>query len=180
MKILNARDTTHWAYRQTQNFIDKFSEACIYAQEKHGFDAVTLMAQFALEIGWKGETIKLNTQDDLLGEWVDSKNLGNIKAFKSWTGKKGYKNVREYEDGGYVNLIQPFRIYDNYKDSINDYIDVIKRNFTKAYNERKDSDMYLYQLQEGRRKYATDPDYENKVKRVRQQNFIYEVENETA
>jgi len=175
MKILNARDTKHWAWAQTQNFIDIFSGACIYAQEKNGFDAVTLLAQFALETGYGEKILIVNTYPNLTGEWIDSKNLGNIKAFKSWHGKKGYKRVLEYVDGKKTYPIEPFRIYDSYKDAIDDYIEVIKKNFPKAYNERKDGDKYLYQLQTGRKKYATDPDYEGKIQRIRKHNFILEV-----
>ena len=109
MKILNARDSKHWAWRQTQNFIDVFSGACIYAQEKYGFDAVTLLAQFALETGYGKNILIVNTKPDLSGEKIHSHNIGNIKAFKSWTGKKGWKRVLEYVNGKKTYPIDAFR-----------------------------------------------------------------------
>jgi len=183
MKILNARDTKHWAYGQTQNFIDTFGSACILAQEKHGFDAVTVLSQFALETGYGKKILMVNTESDLSGVYYDSKNLGNIKAFSSWNGKKGWKRVTEWIDGKQTRPIDAFRVYDSYKDAIDDYIALIKRNYPEAYKVRKDGNKYLYHLTSGKKKYATDPiaeidgdpSYVEKIQRIRQQNFISEV-----
>lgn len=137
-----------------------------------GFDYATIAAQIATETGYGWRLQNLNTSRWLRGRIVPSNNPGNITASSDWMGKTGYAPVYEYVNGKYYREIREFRRYNTLEEGIQDYIHVIEHKFPDAYAVRHDGDAYLNALQdEYGGKYATDPNYVETIRKVRDTFF---------
>lgn len=91
-------------------------------------------------------------------------NFGNMTAGKSWTGRIVEGNDKD-KDGKPIK--QRFRAYDSLDDFVKDEIQFL----TKLYDFDQNDDLstFLNKLQggnKGKRKYAEDPSYKNKVKQI--------------
>ncbi|ASA55042.1 flagellar assembly peptidoglycan hydrolase FlgJ [Vibrio gazogenes] len=127
-----------------------------------GVDASVLLAQAALETGW-GTKVVANARGS-------SHNLFNIKADRSWQGDKMATQTLEYYDQTPVVEKASFRSYDSYQDSFNDYVHFLKKNpryMTALNNHQGNPTSFIEGIHQAG--YATDPDYANKVLRVRSQ-----------
>lgn len=120
--------------------------------------AKALVAQAALETGWGRFVLK-----DENGK--SSYNLFNIKAGRTWTGDTVSKLAREYRDKDNVGFERSaFRAYSSYRESIEDYIKLIKTTrYNKALEAKTDEDYIRLIYSSG---YATDPNYVAKVTEV--------------
>jgi flagellar protein FlgJ len=163
-KIINKRPNL----ANVQKFVDGFGDACLAAEKETGITALALMSQIALETGWGGHILKVHEN----GTRIVSNNLFNIKAFKSWKGRKGTARVWEVVNGKKIWVDgEPFRVYDNYEDSIIDYCNLILKNkrYAAAVPVKNDAKKYLTAVWEGG--YATDPDYVSKMMSIIEKNF---------
>lgn len=110
-----------------------------------------LLAKNALESGW-GKS----AQGDF--------NFGNITTGSSWKGR--FVNGKD-KDGSGKEITQKFRAYDN----LDAYVDDEVKFLTSLYdfNQDDDFDTFIGKLQgnnSGKRSYAADKDYANKVRGI--------------
>lgn len=147
------------------NALNVLIDPALEIEEKEGFQAEALIAQACLETGWLKHIISI--KDENTGKVISSNNLFNIKAGLNWKGEKICKQVLEYNKKGEKYLEEScFRKYKDYKESFEDYVNLIKNNkrYEKAYQSRFDVPTYLKELQKAG--YATDPDYANKILKI--------------
>lgn len=91
-------------------------------------------------------------------------NFGNMTAGKSWTGKIVEGNDKD-KDGKPIK--QRFRAYNSLDDFVKDEIQFLTRLYD--FDQNDDLSTFLNKLQggnKGKRKYAEDPSYKNKVKQI--------------
>lgn len=122
---------------------------------KYGIDWRALTGQAILETGWLRFCIKDKTHGD-------SYNIFGIKG----TGPAGYVIVRTHEydkKGNKYYVDDKFRMYNNLSECFEDYIKLIKNGYPQAWKVRHNYEAYVKALISGPRKYATDPEYANKV-----------------
>lgn len=149
-----------------QRFVAKFAEAAVGAEREHGLPAEAMLAQAALETGWGDHILK--GKDKATGKTVSSNNLFNIKKGSSWQGPVVVKRVHEYDTNGkkYYTM-DPFRRYESYQESFEDYCRLIR--FLKCYTPavraaaKGDVEGYLKALTGV---YATDPSYDKKCLKI--------------
>ncbi|MGZ4959903.1 MAG: flagellar assembly peptidoglycan hydrolase FlgJ [Methylomonas sp.] len=139
-----------------QEFMNQMLPHAQQAATALGVDANLLLAQAALETGW-GQSVIKNSQGD------SSYNLFNIKANKAWQGKQAKVMTLEYDGGVARKEMAGFRSYDSYKDSFDDYVNLIKSNprYSEALKKAGNPAQYMHELQQAG--YATDPRYAEKV-----------------
>jgi flagellar protein FlgJ len=144
-----------------QDFIRKLKPYANKAAKSLGVDPSLLLAQAALETGWGDKMVK--------NSMGSSNNLFNIKANRSWSGDKVATQTLEYEGRTPVMEKTAFRAYDNVQDSFNDYVKFLNNNprYATALQNSKDSKEFIQGIHKAG--YATDPDYANKVLRVKNQ-----------
>lgn len=154
--VLN-RDTTE--FKNSEHFTNTMLPYAKAAAKQLGVDPKVLVAQSALETGWGKSVGKLENGQT-------SYNLFNIKVGSGHTGSQYTKNTVEYSDGIAKREKASFRAYNNYQESFNDYVNLIKNNprYQDALNEVSDSKQYIKSIQQAG--YATDPRYAEKVSRV--------------
>ena len=72
-------------------------------------------------------------------------------------------NTIEFEEGVAATKKAPFRVYDSFADSMQDYVGFVKQNprYEEAVKQSQSPQDYFSELQKAG--YATDPDYANKV-----------------
>ncbi|MBS3964552.1 MAG: flagellar assembly peptidoglycan hydrolase FlgJ [Methylomonas sp.] len=126
------------------------------AARELGVNPGVLLAQVALETGWGQSVIK-----DGRGE--SSFNVFNIKADKTWQGRQARVSTLEYDGGVPSRTTAGFRAYESYKDSFDDYVNLIKSHprYSEALKKADNPAHYLRELQQAG--YATDPRYAEKV-----------------
>ncbi|MDH5767110.1 MAG: glucosaminidase domain-containing protein, partial [Gammaproteobacteria bacterium] len=135
------------------------------AADQLGVSPDVLVAQSALETGW-GKHVRYFSNGD------NSFNLFGIKADKRWQGESISFNTLEFNDGAMQKQQARFRAYGSLAEAFNDYVDFIQTNpryqpaLEKAYNPAA----FTQELQ--RAGYATDPDYAEKINRVRSSELI--------
>ena len=131
------------------------------AATKLGTQAEVLIAQSALETGWGQKIIR--TQDG-----SNSHNLFNIKTGQGWQGKTATVDTLEFEQGQAVKQQAQFRVYDDIKQSFNDFVDLLTQGerYQAAIKQAQDPKAFIEGLQAAG--YATDPQYAKKVIRVLQ------------
>lgn len=138
------------------DFISSMWQHAKKAASKIGVSPAVMIAQSALETGWGKHIIK-----DKNGE--SSFNLFNIKALRDWNGEKAAQSTLEFEGGVPVRKIEPFRVYNNFTEAFDDFVDFLKSNgrYQPALKEAGDSERFLQNLQKAG--YATDPNYADKI-----------------
>ncbi|MDC0611931.1 flagellar assembly peptidoglycan hydrolase FlgJ [Vibrio sp.] len=155
------RQSSDASFNGPQDFVNKLKPYADRAAKALGVDPSLLLAQAALETGWGDNVIK-----NSLGS---SNNLFNIKADKSWAGNKVATQTLEYEGATPVLEQASFRAYNNFQDSFNDYVRFLNSNprYANALHNSKDSNDFIRGIHDAG--YATDPDYADKVLRVKNQ-----------
>ncbi len=125
-----------------------------------GVDADVLVAQSALETGWGKHTPKN-------ADGSNSFNLFGIKADQRWQGEKLEITTREYRHGVMQQEQASFRSYDSVAQAFEDYTQFILDNprYQQALEYGYDAKAYARELQKAG--YATDPNYAEKINRVR-------------
>jgi flagellar protein FlgJ len=144
------------AFEDAQSFIEQLYPAAQQAAEQLGLDPKALLAQAAIETGW-GQHMIHNTSGQ------NSHNLFGIKADRRWQGDRAMVNTIEFEQGVASTKKAPFRVYDSFADSMQDYVGFVKQNprYEAAVKQSQSPQDYFLELQKAG--YATDPNYANKV-----------------
>ena len=144
------------AFDDAQSFIEQLYPAAQVAAEQLGIDPKALLAQAAIETGW-GQHMIHNTSGQ------NSHNLFGIKADRRWQGDRAMVDTIEFEQGIAATKKAPFRVYDSFADSMQDYVGFVKQNprYEDAVKQSQSPLDYFSELQKAG--YATDPDYANKV-----------------
>jgi flagellar protein FlgJ len=144
------------AFENAQSFIEQLYPAAQKAAEQLGIDPKALLAQAAIETGW-GQHMIHNTSGE------NSHNLFGIKADRRWQGDRAMVDTIEFEKGVAATKKAPFRVYDSFADSMQDYVGFVKQNprYDEAVNQSQSPLNYFSELQKAG--YATDPEYANKV-----------------
>lgn len=144
------------AFEDAQSFIEQLYPAAQQAAEQLGIDPKALLAQAAIETGW-GKHMIHNTSGQ------NSHNLFGIKADRRWQGDRAIVDTIEFEQGVAATKKAPFRVYESFADSMQDYVGFVKQNsrYEDAVKQSHSVENYFSELQKAG--YATDPDYANKV-----------------
>jgi peptidoglycan hydrolase FlgJ len=143
-----------------QKFIEKMLPQASAAGRELGVDPRAIIAQAALETGWG-----TSKPGDASGT---SHNLFGVKAGAHWQGASVASGTTEYESGVASNEIARFRAYASEKDSVNDYVSLLRDNprYAAALNTGADVRAFATALQKGG--YATDPHYASKLSAIHQ------------
>ena len=136
-------------------FINQWLDPAIKAAKQTGIPYQVIIAQAALETGWGQKQI---TTDD----GKPSYNYFAIKAGSTWQGKTTQITTSEYTKDEKIKTIQHFRVYDNLRQAVEDYVRLLSQNpryqmVTQA-PTAKDAAIALQQAN-----YATDPNYADKL-----------------
>ncbi len=138
------------------------------AAAKLGVDPRALMAQAALETGWGKAVIQRP-------DGSSSHNLFNIKADHRWDGARVFKDTLEYRDGIAAKERAPFRAYESYAASFDDYVNFLQGNprYRDALAQSADPVAFVRELQ--RAGYATDPAYARKIEDIMGRDLLASV-----
>ncbi|MGF1719771.1 flagellar assembly peptidoglycan hydrolase FlgJ [Vibrio kyushuensis] len=148
------------SFDSPESFITSMKPYATQAAKALGVDSSLLLAQAALETGW-GQKVTQNSSGS-------SNNLFNIKADRSWKGDKVATQTLEYHQGVPVKESAAFRSYETYQDSFNDYVRFLNQNprYSTALQKTGSSEEFIHGIHKAG--YATDPEYANKILRVKQ------------
>jgi flagellar protein FlgJ len=138
-----------------EKFISGLMPHAEAAARELGVDPRNLIAQAALETGWGRSQ-----------PGGDSHNLFGIKAGASWNGAQVQANTQEFDSGVASPVDANFRAYGSSRESVEDYVRLIRDNprYAGALNTGSDVQAFANALQRGG--YATDPDYARKLSAV--------------
>lgn len=147
------------AFDTPQAFVQSLYPRAIEAAEKLNIDPKALLAQAAVETGW-GKYVIHN------GEGGSSHNLFGIKADKRWQGEKAVVDTLEYVNDVPEKQRASFRSYQDFNQSLNDYVEFLQSNprYEQALQKTDSPQQYFDALQQAG--YATDPAYSQKVMSV--------------
>lgn len=107
-------------------FIDKYGAFIHKSVKGSGILAGTLISQAILESSGKDENGDWKVGGSKLSR--ESNNFFGIKSSKSWSGKTYNIDTGEVIKGKKVIVNADFRAYDSVKDSIEDYVKLLKEN----------------------------------------------------
>jgi len=159
---------TNW--NNAEDFIRDSWPHAKKAGDALGIDPKVIIAQSALETGW-GKKVHVNQQGE------NSYSLFGIKAGADWTGKKVHFNTLEFRSGVMNRERASFRAYDSLSESYQDYVNFLQTR--PRYQKVLDAGTpreYAEQLQKAG--YATDPQYSEKIERIRQGELLNKVVSE--
>lgn len=135
-----------------QAFFDTYAPWAVAAMKETKVPASVTLAQAALESAWGASGLAF-TYNNFFG----------IKG----TGPKGsiHLMTTEFQNGKYVRVKAPFRVYNNPKESFVDHANVIAKGkyLRHAMDHTESAESFIRALQEGPYKYATDPHYAEKI-----------------
>jgi flagellar protein FlgJ len=140
---------------EREQFISELLPHANQAARELGVDPRALIAQAALETGWGRSQ-----------PGGDSHNLFGIKAGTNWNGASVQANTQEFVAGISTRDVASFRAYGSPRESVEDYVRLIRDNprYASAMNTGSDVQAFASALQRGG--YATDPDYARKLAAV--------------
>ncbi len=126
-----------------------------------------LLAQAALETGWGKKVIRHP-------DGRSSFNLFNIKADHRWEGARVAKSTLEFRNGVAQQEMAPFRAYDSYSQSFDDYAAFLLSSprYEKALAEGNDPKAFIAELHAAG--YATDPKYAEKIGAILDRTVLQE------
>ncbi len=126
------------------------------AAERLGVDPRLMLAQSALETGWGRHMIPRE-------DGSNSFNLFGIKADRRWEGESAEVQTLEYRNGQPQSERWPFRAYESFEQSMQDYVDFLQSNprYRHALEQAENPRAFARGLQQAG--YATDPRYANKI-----------------
>jgi flagellar protein FlgJ len=147
------------SFDSPESFVASMSPYAEKAARALGVDSSLLLAQAALETGWGSKMVK-----NSLG---NSNNLFNIKADRSWKGDKVATQTLEFHGKTAVKEQASFRSYANFEESFNDYVKFLNENprYQTALQHQGSSESFIKGIHSAG--YATDPNYADKVLRVK-------------
>jgi len=140
---------------EREQFISELLPHANEAARELGVDPRALIAQAALETGWGRSQ-----------PGGDSHKLFGIKAGTHWNGASVQANTQEFDAGIATRDVASFRAYGSPRESVDDYVRLIRDNprYAGALNTGSDVQAFASALQRGG--YATDPDYARKLAAV--------------
>lgn len=143
-------------FETPEEFIETLRPHAERAADELGVNPDILIAQAALETGWGKKVIRHANGES-------SYNLFGIKANRSWEGDSVRVGSLEYRNGKARREVSPFRSYDSFAESFQDYVRFIKDQprYGEAIEKAGNSRSYIRELQQAG--YATDPNYAKKV-----------------
>ena len=146
-------------FSSPQDFVNQLLPLAQKAGKATGVDPRVLIAQAALETGWGQHMI--TGKDGTV-----SHNLFGIKANDSWSGPSVKITTTEYRDGKALKEVAPFRAYDSYAASFQDYVKFLQGNprYQAVLQQADDPEAFTGALQEAG--YATDPSYSRKIQSI--------------
>jgi len=149
------KPTTEVTPGEREQFISELLPHANEAARELGVDPRALIAQAALETGWGRSQ-----------PGGDSHNLFGIKAGAHWNGASVQANTQEFDSGVATRGDASFRAYGSPRESVEDYVRLIRDNprYAGALNTGSDVQAFANSLQRGG--YATDPDYARKLAAV--------------
>ncbi|WP_373941346.1 flagellar assembly peptidoglycan hydrolase FlgJ [Vibrio chagasii] len=147
------------SFDSPESFVTSMKPYAEKAASALGVDSSLLLAQAALETGWGSKMVK-----NSLG---NSNNLFNIKADRSWKGDKVATQTLEFHGKTAVKESASFRSYSSFEDSFNDYVKFLNENprYETALQHQGNSESFIKGIHQAG--YATDPNYADKVLRVK-------------
>jgi flagellar protein FlgJ len=140
-------------------FLQQHRAAAEAAQAHSGIPAAFMMAQAAHETGWGRHEIRH-------ADGTPSHNLFGIKAGASWKGPVAEVMTTEVIDGQPRKVSAKFRAYASYRESFEDYAQLMKSSprYAGVLAHAGSAAGFAQGLQ--RAGYATDPDYAEKLTRL--------------
>lgn len=152
-------------FESPEDFVASVYPAAVRVAEKLGVDPAVLVAQSALETGWGQHMIKGQNGEP-------SFNLFGIKADHRWQGESVDVWTTEYVNGRAVKEQAPFRAYNSFEESFDDYLGFIQdqSRYAGALAVADDPGQYPKALQAAG--YATDPAYADKIQRIYQSDTV--------
>lgn len=159
--LVTESSPTEYRFDSPQSFVSSLRPYADKAAQVLGIDASLLLAQAALETGW-GQKMVSNTRGS-------SNNLFNIKADRSWQGERVATQTLEYYDNTPVMEKAAFRAYPSFQESFDDYLHFLDNNprYSNALNHAGNNEAFIRGIHQAG--YATDPQYADKVLRVKAQ-----------
>lgn len=151
--------TKRAAFDSPKEFIQSLYPQAKAAAERLGLSAKALIAQAAVETGWGKFMIHQ-------GDGNNAHNLFGIKADRRWHGDKAVVDTLEFENNIPQKQQAAFRSYNNFNESMHDYVDFVRSNprYEKALEKTAAPQDYFQALQKAG--YATDPKYADKIMSV--------------
>lgn len=148
-----------------QRFINLVKDGAKEGYRRYGILPSLVISQAVLESGW-GES-------DL---FKNANNLFGIKSDERWKGEKILSPTKEYKNGRLIDTQAYFRRYDSAYDSILDHAEFLNN---PRYHKVKLSKDYKQACKEIYiAKYATDPEYTDKLIKIIEQNKLYKFDEE--
>ena len=146
-------------FNDRDDFVAKLYPHAAKAALALGTKPEVLIAQSALETGWGQKMVKG-------AGGGSSNNLFNIKADKRWQGDKALVSTLEFEQGIAVQQKADFRVYEDIKQSFDDFVSFISTGprYQEALKKAANPNEFIKALQDAG--YATDPHYADKVIKV--------------
>ncbi len=149
---------TRGSAKQT-DFLQQHRAAAEAAQAQSGIPAAFMVAQAAHETGWGRHEIRH-------ADGSRSHNLFGIKAGANWKGPVAEVMTTEVIDGQPRKVSAKFRAYASYRESFEDYAQLMKNSprYAGVLAHADSAAGFAQGLQ--RAGYATDPDYAEKLTRL--------------
>ena len=169
--------------KQQEEFVAKlFPIAVKLYWESEGFHPFFVVAQAAMETGWKIAGNNNNLFGITIGSsWKGPKSLSLTTEYFSTSNKRftypeeKVVSVEPVTRNGKVvyryRVYRYFRVYASLEECLEDYLKVLKgKNFTDAYPYKHDMNEYVERIVDDvGPKYATDPDYARQMKKLMRQ-----------
>lgn len=140
-------------------FVDTLWPLAQQAAKDLGVNPKAILAQAALETGWGKFPIAK-------ADGMASFNMFGIKADSRWSGERAVVTTLEYNDGVAKQQKAPFRAYNSFSESFQDYTQFLQSSerYKDALLAGDDAAMFAAYLQKGG--YATDPNYSQKIENI--------------
>ena len=146
-------------FTSTKDFVHQLWPHAVNAAKELGTSPKVIIAQAALETGWGKYIIRK-------ADGSSSNNLFNIKADKRWQGETSRIETLEYIGNIPRKESAQFRAYATLEESIQDYVNFLKNNsrYKAALQTDTNESQFIEKIHAAG--YATDPNYNEKVKRI--------------
>ena len=151
--------TKRRTFESPEAFIREMWPFAERAAQMIGGSPRAILAQAALETGW-GKHIAATQSGE------NSHNLFGIKATDAWKGARTVKPTLEFEGGAMRVAREPFRVYESFEQSFNDYAQLLASSgrYRQAVNSAANPSAFFSALQTAG--YATDPNYAKKLSAI--------------
>ena len=157
---MTAKNSQAQPWQSADEFVDSVWPYAERAGKDLGVSPEVLVAQSALETGWGKQ---LHNKVD----GSPSYSLFGIKADSRWDGERVSVSTLEFRAGAMHRERAEFRAYGSVAEAFDDYVNFIKSNprYRQALEKGYDPQAWASELQQAG--YATDPNYADKIERVR-------------